>query len=238
MKTETSFQSVIDRIAEAVSILDFSFIISGSLGYFILTFILHLVVPSFDPFVLKMPLTLVVICSIFGVYIMGVVLGSLGHFIRTYLTFKWFYFKMNDEMKCCSSFYNNNKYLAHNIDLIIPDDEKDCKFLYTQLWNTLSLQENVNHRLKYINRFWVMQKMYEGLFADFLVSIIAVITLTCWGFFTWQTCLIVLPFLVVFALIMGREANKSAKTQLWEIMALYYNSKIKDIFCMSKYPLF
>ena len=237
MKTETSFQSVIDRIAEAVSILDFSFIISGSLGYFILTFILHLVVPSFDTLIVNIPLTLVVICSIFGVYIIGVVMGSLGNFIRTYLTFKLFYFKMNDEMKRCSSFYNN-KYLAHNIDLIIPDDEKDCKFLYIQLWNTLSLHENVNHRLKYINRFWVMQKMYEGLFADFLVSIIAVIALNRSGFFSCQTFWTILIILIVFALIMGREANKSAKTQLWEIMALYYNSKMKDIFCMSKYPLF
>lgn len=90
------------------------------------------------------------------------------------------------------------------------------------MWNTLASNDKSAARINYINKFWVMQKVYEGLFLDAIIAIFAVSIMTGNNdIMKFWPCVLVCIVLFLATLVFANEANKCARTQLHEVVSAY-----------------
>lgn len=213
------FQKLIDKISDAFSILDFSYIISGGLIFLIILFDLH---KHCQSFMLENMLA-TVICGIFLSYICGLFSWMLGKFIRRNII-GHFYMKIGEDFQ---------KIFNETIDMAsvsLPEFKKtnNGSFLdifsltYEYMWIRLENVKEAHERVNYINRFWVMQAVYEGLIGALFIAIVVLIDLFLIGELKsviWLVLLLVLMlFIIVFCVW---EARECARTQIKEVILSY-----------------
>lgn len=244
-----SFQKAIDIISDAFSILDFSYFISGSVAYAMIYIRLKYSSFAFD--MLPNNLWVVIALSLIAIYVLGIFTSSLGHIIRK-LLFGMFDIKLdnsNEETCCVKENIRNwlwkfQKYvwvttsyeLRKSIELFnslshgtkctgisVDVNDNNSSIIYTYIWNALSASQNANDRIKFINRFWVMQKVYEGLMTDCVLCVVLIAfyepyknhQLLCPE---WYIYLISFICFMTFAY----EAALNFKTQVREAVMAYY----------------
>lgn len=232
-----SIQSIIDHIADAFSILDFSYIISGSVAYTILYWILYICTPGFYETISQQPLALVIIISCVMTYSLGLLVSSGGAWIRescrcdnTFIV-RHIYFDLvkewNELLTTIDALpmYNQNTQTSNKNTFDRyknADDKQKIAKMYSYMWTCLASDNKFAVRINYINKFWVMQKVYEGLFLDAIIAFFCIFTMTMNnGLMKIWPCMLVCVILFLAALVFANEANKCAKTQLHEVVGAY-----------------
>lgn len=236
-----SLQKIIDRIAEAFSILDFSYIISGSIAYTLLYWILCITTSNFQTVLSSQPTALLVFVSIMLTYSLGLFVSSGGCWVRSSLgclnikylrdyVNKHIYFDLvNEWNNAAATALLNNQYSPtpaiqkENIEQLLKiNDNAEAMRKYTYLWCVLSNNPQAVSRLEFINKFWVMQKIYEGLFLDSFIAIIAVAVMTANNnLMNLYPCILLTLSLFIVCLVFLNEANRCAKNQLHEVISAY-----------------
>lgn len=239
-----NFEKILGRLSDILNILDFSYIISGSVATMTLYWILFNSTPGFCAGIAHLDTTALTCCFLIVAYTLGHVVGALGRGFR--FMFKWgvrvkffqcfFYYDM---LKVWNSMVEdlhfeqcddvNLKCVCQKIDGVgslsrcdyVKKTDDEVKQRYAYLWNYLSSKESAQHRLSHINRFWGMQKMYEGLMMDALVACVATFSMSmteCIDVAFWPMIVIMCCFLIAF-FTCCYEANKCAKTQFEELLS-------------------
>lgn len=220
------FQKLIDKISDAFSILDFSYIISGGLTFLVILFDLH---NHYESFMLE-NMTATVICGIFLSYICGLFSWMIGKFIRRNIVGHFFTSIKED----FNNIYNETKHTvigtlskfqaptnASSVDI--------SSLTYEYMWIRLGKVEDAHERMNYINRFWVMQAVYEGLIGSLFIAMVVLIDLLVIGEITsilWFTLLCVLVLFIMAFCVW--EACECARTQIKEVILTYYIYVLND----------
>lgn len=203
------FQRLIDIIAGALSIFDFSFIISGSVTYFII--LLTSFCLGYN--MIQVDIRLFVLGSVLVAYVLGLLSWIIGSAIRDFWQDKDGDFKA--EFDSLSSLIKDQ----------LPSEvcKVDTKLQYTYLWIQLSAYSK--ERETFANNYWVRQAMFEGLSASCLFAIISVICIYLISSFQipFFVFLVVLYLLYTFFLLFLSAARKQARYQIREVVLAYYS---------------
>lgn len=205
-----SFQKIIDKLSNAFSILDFSYIVSGGFTLGIVLFDLHY--HYYEFFIRNISITIV--CGIFLAYICGLSSWIIGRLIRKIV--------QNTDKDFEETYDRTMNALASNALSLSVSDKK---LAYSYMWIELHKKEEAKEQIIFMNRMWVMQAVFEGLIFSFIVAIGVLIDLK-WGLnkdISW------LEFIVIFAVLLSSvwlsaiEARRYARTQIREVILSYYS---------------
>ena len=178
-----NFQRIMDKLSNALDILDFSFLISGGTTFGI--------VYTYLSYVQNIQVTLIhkgfigVCCILLIAYVCGLFSWSIGKYIR-----RTFFLKSSGK----SANKSNEDHCFENLFETIhkkisktatPSEEgstnstikypfTDNTLNYTYMWNKIaqSKDEEVQERYNFINKYWVMQAIFEGLIGSAMIGII------------------------------------------------------------------
>lgn len=218
-----SFQKIIDQIADAFSVFDFSYIISGGLTLTLLYIdivVLHAQTVALDNLLIAIPL------GLFLAYACGLIVWVIGRAVRRCLV---------DTRKDFETEYTKTLSALNLSDKMAITDPKVA---YSYIWNHLKCHDNnpqLQDQLRFINRYWVMQALYEGLIGAGMVSIVILLDYIRINYadligveITGIACL--LTVIVVLMVFFAREARKYAQTQVVDLLTLYsiYHSQSGD----------
>lgn len=222
---DLSLQRIVDVIADAFSIFDFSFIVSGG---FLLTIIAG-VLWRFNrlSFLNSMSIVYLIPLLILLIYVMGLMAWSIGKPIREFClkssSDKSFW--RLPHSKRDADFEGIITSLKDFTELKKESEYKDAdnKLLYSMMWTALSTADNVkfSERVSLCNRYWVMQAVFEGLVTDFIVCMIASILLLCCGKIEWTTFFFAEATSLFCFMACVNRAHYYAKSQILEIIADY-----------------
>ena len=208
-----NFQKIIDRISEAFSFFDFSFLISGSATFAICCYTLNRLgmdVSSDSSF-------LNVCVSIVGIYIAGLISFALGKKIRLWITNKagtHFEEIFNETVK----FINDSK---------AGNNKQNLKLQYAQMWAYLRDNQEAKESMMFLNRLWVMQAVFEGLMIS---SATAIVSGGILGIVIgWNMCDVWYMIIggLIAAIACYWEGKRYAETQIKEVIITYYQLKNK-----------
>lgn len=213
---DTGFSNIIDRISGILDFFDFSFIVSGLLTYGIILYTADSMISvNFQNYNLGM----IVVVSIVLAYICGLVSFSIGKSLKNVINKKYF----NNVFKETLDFVNSEPYQnSDNITEYSKMNERYYKTIYSKMWMELRYCEDAKETIRYINRFWMMEAVYEGLFVSFILGAISSIYFlvfvddSCHSF-----CLIALALSLIAMVFSFIEARKCAKAQIVEIVLTY-----------------
>lgn len=208
-----NFQKIIDRISEAFSFFDFSFLISGSATFAICCYTLNRLgmdVSSDSSF-------LNVCVSIVGIYIAGLISFALGKKIRVWMVDndgKHFEEIFNETVK----FINDSK---------AGNDKQNLKLQYAQMWACLRDNQEAKESMTFLNRLWVMQAVFEGLMFSSVIAIVSGVILGI--VITWNMCDVWYMIIggLIAAIACYWEGKRYAETQIKEVIITYYQLKNK-----------
>lgn len=259
-----SFQKAIDIISDALCIIDFSYLISGSMSYAILRLIFSEC--NFNSLIISDEKWVQVFFSVISIYVLGILCGAIGFHLRKFLG--WTLGLMssimegnkkndNDGNNSSDKFFvkrfiawikekpmnllkrikeKTKNLLDWIIEKIYPqqseiikktklepnsesdkakteDKAEDNEYIF--MWCKLSTNSNAKERMSFINRFWVMQKVYEGLMTNCLLA------------FTYVfvndniNMRVGFPIILVAFIVFLREAGKNYETQVKEVFIAY-----------------
>ena len=164
-----NFQKIIDCIAEAFSVFDFSYIISGGLTFFLLLvdlIYIHDVTISLEGTFYKLVL------AIFLSYVCGLIVWVMGRSLRAFIS---------DKDEDYVNIYKTTLLslgTSFQVPIQINTESKQTKIdsiktTYSYMWSWLQTKRNnedINAKLKLINRYWVMQAVFEGLIGVVIVA--------------------------------------------------------------------
>lgn len=203
------FNKIFGKIADAFSVFDFSFFISGAVAFIQIHLFMSLNDNNaFSP--LKDELNWWEVLII--IYILGLVMFSSGRFIRQDM-FKQKYRKYS---------------LFEEYGICDKSKEKEIDMLFCQYWTNLRNGIDLKSYEHY-SRLWVMTAVYEGLASNVLLAcgllIIPIIYNTCWGccICYMNTILAIIGALVVgFSVIyiLFCEARKNADTIVKDLITM------------------
>lgn len=208
-----NFQKIIDRISEAFSFFDFSFLISGSATFAICCYTLNRLgmdVSSDSSF-------LNVCVSIVGIYIAGLISFALGKKIRLWITNKagtHFEEIFNETVK----FINDSK---------AGNNKQNLKLQYAQMWAHLRDNQEAKESMMFLNRLWVMQAVFEGLMFSSAIAIVSGGIL--WIVIGWNMCDVWYMIIggLIAAIACYWEGKRYAETQIKEVIITYYQLENK-----------
>lgn len=238
-----NFQKIIDTISEALSFFDFSFIVSGSVTYGAICYYLWrlkwLSIPDETWFA--------VVTSVILVYVCGLISFIYGKKIRI-----WFLkiIMSNGWKNKFQAFWGNNKNVEmfkqsydNAVNAMVDEEERkkllkgikgtlseeQAQFEYTIMWGELRDCKKCERTVAFINRFWVMQAVCEGLlFSSVIVIVGGVITILYLLYNTGCDMEIFLQYIsCIIAGIIGlfafyKEGKRYAESQIQEIVSAYY----------------
>lgn len=223
---EANFQKIIDKISEAFSFFDFSFFVSGAATYGISCYFLWQF-NELEPF---KSTTINVLISIILIYLCGVISFSYGKLIRLKcfkITRKcnWIQklFGRPDSFVECfdkaiqyvNKGLESSKQLPHNSLL-----ESEKGSFYTEMWTFLRNKPEAKETVAFLNRYWVMQAVCEGLI--FSAALAFVGGITAWIFKENDVIYFVISVMAFLAfLILCREGRRYAETQILEVVIAY-----------------
>ena len=212
------FQRIIDTLSNAFSILDFSYTVSGGATLAVVLFDWCYVHQNNMEWLLKYGWLLTIVCAVFAVYLLGLLSWSFGKFARQH-ALAWIMMKSD-----FTTIYKNTvSSIRKNEKNAFFPLENSSSLSYESMRIELERIEKAAQRLKFIHRFWVMQAVYEGLVATWILAI--AVSIDWWNtdadLTLWNLCLVI----VVLALLIWRcckEAQSCAETQIKEIILSYY----------------
>lgn len=242
-----NFQKIIDTISEALSFFDFSFIVSGSVTYGTICYYLWklewLSIPDETWFA--------VVTSVILVYVCGLISFIYGKKIRIWFLkiimsngwknkFKAFWGKNQNVEMFKRSYDNVVNAIAdeeHRIRLLNGIEgtlsEEHAQLEYTVMWSHLRDCKECDRTVTFINRFWVMQAVCEGLLFSSIVIIIGGILAMVYYLcnFGWDTDVFIQYILCIIAGNTGmfafyKEGRRYAECQIQEVVTVYYNRVI------------
>lgn len=218
---DAGFSKIIDRISETLNFFDFSFIVSGLLTYGIILFTADSII-SVD--YKNYNSGVIVVVSIALVYICGLMSFSVGKFLRIKIlsAFNENYF--NDVFKKALKFINSKPYEKNDeITIYLSKDRGSYKTIYSKMWMELRHCEEAKETVRHLNRFWMMEAVYEGLFVSFILGAVSSIYFLCVNWCNdsrlfYGMTLVLSLIATVFCFI---EARRYAETQIVEIVLTY-----------------
>ena len=197
-----NFQKIIDIISGALCILDFSYIISGAATYLIIMYSLHCHGVNLDLMKDKW------FIHILFAYISGVLSWLIGRYLCKFI---------RDKEGAFDKDFGKWKCLV--VNQLPPDIGRFTnKQLYTYFW--IELDKKKPERANFVNRFWVMQAMFEGLVTSCLVGMVVLFEL----YYTfgenslgkYTIAFILLLLLLSYILYLG--AKEQASYQIKEVI--------------------
>lgn len=209
-----NFQRIIDIVSEAFSVLDFSHIISGTATYLIITLYLHLHQIHLE----MVNLTWTIICHVILAYLCGILSWSIGRSLRkvTQNVSQDFEF----EMKSLINF--NDESEPDKITLPADLVRFSPTHLYTYMW--IELSKVSKERTSFINRFWVIQAMCEGLITS---CVFAMTFMGLWllpnTWYLWLALAGSILILLGFICQLMITARENARYQIREVVLGYYS---------------
>lgn len=225
---ETSFQKLVDTLSEALCILDFSYLISGSLCFLAIIFDLSQHGVHFYIY----NTTLTVLTGILLSYVCGLFAWIIGKRIRRnrlFLTKKCPFMNVNT-----TKFNNDFNSIFDNAVNSLTKEQKEtiAQFTsnqaYTYMWAKLNSIKAANERMKFIHRFWVMQALYEGMisfailglcvFADYLYLHLTM----CPTMYELIVITLVVTILLTVFFLSSKEAKNCAINQINEVVIAYH----------------
>lgn len=216
---ETTLTKIIDRISEALNFFDFSFIVSG-----LMTFgIIYCSISSYYTFDLSIySKTIIIVATIVMVYVSGLISFSIGKWLRLkvlYIRNKEYF---NDVFYNTLSFVNSVPYCENEeISIYLNRSEFAAKYksVYSKMWLDLRHCEEAKETFRHLNRFWMMQAVYEGLYTSSIIGFISS------GFFIYinrSSYYYVTALLSIISIrFCSKEAKRYAETQILEIVLAY-----------------
>ena len=208
-----NFQKIIDRISEAFSFFDFSFLISGSATFAICCYTLNRLgmdVSSDSSF-------LNVCVSIVGIYIAGLISFALGKKIRVWIVDK--------DGKHFEEIFNETVRFTKGPEY--DDNTQNLKLRYTQMWANLRDNQEAKESMTFLNRLWVMQAVFEGLMFSSVIAIVSGVILGI--VISWNMCDVWYMIIggLIAAIACYWEGKRYAETQIKEVIITYYQLKNK-----------
>lgn len=226
-----NFQRIIDIISDALSIFDFSFIVSGGVLYLIIYGLLKYLglldwIGSLNP-------AFVVAGSIFLIYVLGLMAWSIGKPIREFFItlkpfFKMPHTKRNEDLKQTieSTKIDLNKVVDKDFTKV--DSSKnavkaDNRLIYSYMWSILSSVDNntVKERIHFCNRYWIMQAVFEGLITDWIICIGLAIAFIANGKIHSIVFILTMLILLICLAASISRATYYSRSQIREIVANY-----------------
>lgn len=213
-----SISKIVDRISDALNFFDFSFIVSGGLTFSIIYFTVDYLNISLLFFnTINTPLK--IITCIGAIYICGLLSFAAGKNIRLFilnLLNKKRRFS-NVFIKALKFIQKNEKKNSEEINSFINEEESILKLYYTSMWLKLRHCDDAEATIKHLNRFWVMQAVFEGIYFSFiLATICSAILMSANHYFSY--CIFIA---LAGAFICYKEAQRYAETQINEIVIAY-----------------
>lgn len=211
-----NFQKIIDKISEAFSFFDFSFLISGAASFGICCYGLNRIGMRIE----SNSMALNVIVAIFAIYISGLISFAIGRRLRKKTVdhkgekFKELIIKYT---LYASGQQENSKKRVEELEM-----------MYTQMWTCLRDNPAAKDSLAFLNRMWVMQAVFEGLLVSSLLAILWGTAILCIckdyeGTLYDAWCMIVTG--VISAIACHIEGTRYAEYQIKDVTATYYKLK-------------
>lgn len=215
---DVGVQKVVDRIAEFFTIFDFSYFISGITTLAVICYGLceTNLLKSFDS----------VFYNIIGCIVASYVCGLLSFVIGKYLRKNYI-----DKQKICG----RSRFMYYFTDAMRyirkqeykEEDyrfESHCKILYAEMWMHLRQNKEAIPTLAFLNKYWVLQAIYEGLMASSLTGfLVGGVLIGIKNFHLIYVALII--FSIVSFFVCRYEATRYAETQITEVVLAYHNLK-------------
>jgi len=209
-------QKIVDRIAEFFTIFDFSYFISGITTLAVICYGLwetNLFIPFNNAFYN-------VIGCIIASYVCGLLSFVVGKYLRKKYIDKQEKCGMSRFMYCFTeamSYVKKQEYKKEDYR-----NDVDCKIFYTEMWMHLRQNKEAAPTLAFLNKYWVLQAIYEGLMASSLAGIIVgglLIGLEDFHFIY----VIIIVFSAVSFKACRYEATRYAETQITEVVLAYHH---------------
>lgn len=202
---ETSLNKIMDRIANVFSIFDFSFIISGIAAFMIIYTYLSF---TYSDVLLLLDSNHSWIFIIFIIYILGLIMFTLGRYIRQ---------EVFGQKKSKYQLFKKYGFSSESVE--------EIDALFSQYWNNLR-NDNSERTYDYYNRLWVMTAIYEGLagsafFASALIILCFCRIVNSYGYpYGIIIILSILLLMYILTYILFREAKKNAETIITDLIAI------------------
>lgn len=226
-----NIQKIIDTLSEALSVFDFSYLVSGIATFALLCyeFSEHNVIST-----LKVSNGWLFILVPVAIYICGMVSWSIGKLLREWihigkLNFHGYKRDAQEQLtSICEEFGNyallqNCKSIEKGIEL-----NNYVSFVWDELSKISLSDDSVKSQLKFIRREWVTQAVYEGLiFSSLLFGIIFGIEVNT-GCIIWHIIIGVLVGLA-FVILMFYKATESGRAYTRDLIITYLNHSQKPV---------
>lgn len=219
MIMDTALSKIIDRISETLNFFDFSFIVSGLVTFGIIYCSINNIY-TFD--ISGYSKTAIIIAIIVLVYVSGLVSFSIGKCLRLKMLYIWNKEYFNDVFNKALSFVNSDPYTVNeeiSKYLNVSFDKDKYKGIYSKMWLDLRHCDGAKDTMRHLNRFWMMQAVYEGLFASSIFGLFSSLYLghdTDSGYFVITFIISIISSFFCFL-----EAKRYAETQIWEVVIAY-----------------
>lgn len=219
MIMDTALSKIIDRISETLNFFDFSFIVSGLVTFGIIYCSINNIY-TFD--ISGYSKTAIIIAIIVLVYVSGLVSFSIGKWLRLKMLCIWNKEYFNDVFNKVLSFVNSDPYSVNEeiSKYLDADFSKDkYKGVYSKMWLDLRHCEEAKDTIRHLNRFWMMQAVYEGLFTSSIIGLLSSFYFWCdkdSGYF-----MITFILSIISSFFCSLEAKRYAETQIWEVVIAY-----------------
>jgi len=230
-----SFQNIIDRISEALSFFDFSFIVSGSVTYGAICYYLWnlrwLTIPDNTFFVTTVSIVLIYVC--------GLVSFILGKKIRLEILKLLTTEDSGILKKSYDYLYKRIPQSEDALELLKRIPQKDgysdsqLKLEYTMMWIALRECKECKKTVAFINRFWVMQAVCEGLLFSSIVVLAGGVLSMFYLIVDFRWCMLIQYMLCIIAGGIGiyafyQEGRRYAESQIQEVVVAYYKYISKE----------
>lgn len=241
-----SFQNIIDKISEALSFFDFSFIVSGSVTYGAICYYLW----RLDWLQIPNDTWIAVIASVVLIYVCGLISFILGKKLRIWHLKKSMTEGYKNKFLAFFSMGKDKEIFKYNYNRIVTDllgnneraqilkgikygdvelSEEQAQLEYTVMWSYLRDCKECERTVTFINRFWVMQAVCEGLLFSSIVIIIGGILAIVYSLynFGWGTDMFIQYISCIIAGCIGvfafyKEGRRYAESQIQEVVITYY----------------
>ena len=210
-----NFQKIIDKISEAFSFFDFSFLISGAASFGICCYGLNRIGMKVE----SGSMALNVIVAIFAIYISGLMSFALGKQIRKAIA--------NPGGKKFKALFSEAVSYA-SCKRWVGNDVQTDEIEYSKMWAHLRDTPEAKDSLAFLNRMWVMQAVFEGLLLSSLLSIAwGIAILDIYGYKDYVLydawCMIILGALATITSYI--EGTRYAESQIKDVVVTYYQLK-------------
>lgn len=207
------FQKIVDRIGDALGVLDFSFIVSGGITFLMLVLMLHLHDIEFH----LINNTITVVVGFLLSYVCGLFVWGLGKRIRL-------------------SFFVKSKRFDEIFQRTlsdIPDLRNDIRSLfgnnnnmvYSYMWMELQKDSRTISVMTYLNKQWTMQALFEGFIGTSLVGLVCLFYSKCHWCCEFSNPAFFFILLILVIIFSGSVyyAREYAEDQIKNVIVNYYS---------------